>query len=295
MGIYSIRDLAELTGVKTHTLRVWEKRYAFLKPQRTDTNIRYYLDSDLKVLMLVLNLYHHGFRISRISEMTPEEMEAESKRLSADTQDESARMKHAVGDMDVTVMSQILDQAIRSRGFESTLMTLILPLLEEMELMWLSGQIEEAHEVCFRELIRRKTIREIDTLPHHCEGPKVITLLPKGNQQELSHLFMHYFLRKQGLCVTDLGCGISQDCAVAGLNRSQADCLLLVNADPVHWQFGPFVKEILTRTTLPFIISGRASDEDWSPYAGRVVVLDTIEETIRFASQLQENLQNLIS
>ena len=82
MGIYSISDLAELTGVKTHTLRVWEKRYGLLTPQRTDTNIRYYLDSDLKVLMLVLNLYNHGVRISRIAEMTTEEMEAESSLLS---------------------------------------------------------------------------------------------------------------------------------------------------------------------------------------------------------------------
>ena len=60
MGIYSISDLAELTGVKTHTLRVWEKRYGLLTPQRTESNIRYYLDTDLKVLMLVLNLYNHG-------------------------------------------------------------------------------------------------------------------------------------------------------------------------------------------------------------------------------------------
>ena len=76
MGIYSISDLAELSGVKTHTLRVWEKRYALLKPQRTETNIRYYLDSDLKMLLLVLHLNNNGLRISRIAELSLEEMEA---------------------------------------------------------------------------------------------------------------------------------------------------------------------------------------------------------------------------
>jgi DNA-binding transcriptional MerR regulator len=295
VGIYSISDLAELTGVKTHTLRVWEKRYGLLRPQRTDTNIRYYLDSDLKVLMLVLNLYNHGVRISRIAEMTPQEMEEENKRISVGQNDDDGLLLQGLIDLDVTVMNTILDNSIRKNGFEVTLMSLILPMLEKMELMWLSGSIEEAHEACFRELIKRKTIREIDALPHHCSGPKVIMFLPHGNQQELSHLFMHYFLRKQGLCITDMGCDVNLDCASYALRKCNAECVLIVNADPVHWQFGPFIKELVNRTSLPIVVSGRASDDDWNQYGGQVIILDTIEETIRFVSRLQENLQNHIS
>ncbi len=295
MGIYSISDLAELTGVKTHTLRVWEKRYGLLKPQRTDTNIRYYLDSDLKVLMLVLNLYNSGVKISRIAEMSPEEMEVENKRLSLGQNDDESRLMQGLLDLDVTIINSILDNSIRQNGFEATMMGLILPMLEKMELMWLSGTIEEAHETCFSELIKRKTIREIDALPHHCNGPKVLMFLPPGNQQELSHLFMHYFLRKQGLCVTDMGCDVNLDCASYALRKCNAECVLIVNADPVHWQFGPFIKELVNRTSLPIVVSGRASDDDWSQYGGQVIIMETIEETIRFVSRLQENLQNHIS
>jgi MerR family transcriptional regulator, light-induced transcriptional regulator len=295
VGIYSISDLAELTGVKTHTLRVWEKRYGLLQPQRTDTNIRYYLDSDLKVLMLVLNLYNHGVRISRIAEMTPQEMEEENKRISVGQNDDDSLLLQGLIDLDVTVMNTILDNSIRKNGFDVTLMSLILPMLEKMELMWLSGSIEEAHEACFRELIKRKTIREIDALPHHCNGPKVIMFLPQGNQQEMSHLFMHYFLRKQGLCITDMGCDVNLDCASYALRKCNAECVLIVNADPVHWQFGPFIKELVNRTSLPIVVSGRASDDDWNQYGGQVIILDSIEETIRFVSRLQENLQNHIS
>lgn len=295
MDIYSISDLAELTGVKTHTLRVWEKRYGLLRPQRTDTNIRYYLDSDLKVLMLVLNLYNHGVRISRIAEMSPQEMEEENKRISVDQKDNDSLLQQGLIDLDVTVMNTILDDSIRKNGFEVTLMNLILPMLEKMELMWLSGSIEEAHEACFRELIKRKTIREIDALPHHCTGPRVIMFLPHGNQQELSHLFMHFFLRKQGLCITDMGCDVNLECASYALRKCNAECVLIVNADPVHWQFGPFIKELVNRTSLPIVVSGRASDDDWNQYGGQVIILDTIEETIRFVSRLQENLQNHIS
>jgi DNA-binding transcriptional MerR regulator len=295
VGIYSISDLAELTGVKTHTLRVWEKRYGLLTPQRTDTNIRYYLDQDLKILMLVINLYNHGVKISRIAEMTPEEMEAESKRISLVEENDEARLLQCIADLDMTGIDNILDKHIRKNGFESALMQLILPVLDKMELMWLSGNIEEAHEACFREMIKRKTIREIDAVANNCNGPKVIMFLPQGNQQELSHLFMHYFLRRQGLCITDMGCNISAECADFALRKCNVECVLIVNADPVHWQFGPFIKELVKRTSLPIVVSGRAADDDWSQYGGQVIVIDSIEETIRFVSRLQENLQHYLS
>lgn len=295
MGVYSISDLAELTGVKTHTLRVWEKRYALLKPQRTETNIRYYLDSDLKTLMLVLNLYNHGLKISRIADMSLEEMEEESKRISSTQEDQETRLLQNLVDLNVTGIDSVLNQYIEHKGFEATLIDLILPVLEKMELMWISGSIEEAHEACFKELIKRKTIREIDSLKHNCSGPKVIMLLPKGNQQELSHLFMHYFVRKQGLCITDMGCNISCDCANSALQKCDVECVLIVNADPVHWQFGPFIKELVEKTNLPIVVSGRASDDDFNQYGGQVIVIDSIEETIRFVSDLQKNLAHFTS
>jgi MerR family transcriptional regulator, light-induced transcriptional regulator len=277
VGIYSISDLAELTGVKTHTLRVWEKRYGLLTPQRTESNIRYYLDTDLKVLMLVLNLYNHGVRISRIAEMSMEEMEAENKRIAKREDDDDTRLLQYIIDIDMPGIDTILDTSIRKNGFEATLMNLILPVLEKME------------------LIKRKTIREIDAVEHNCKGPKVIMFLPQGNQQELSHLFMHYFLRKQGLCITDMGCNISGECANFALRKSNAECVIIVNADPVHWQFGPFIKDLVTRTSLPIVISGRAAEDDWDQHGGQVIVIDSIEETIRFVSRLQENLQNHLS
>ena len=270
---------------------MWEKRYALLKPQRTETNIRYYLDTDLQLLLQVLNLYNNGLRISRIAEMSPEDIEAESKRLSSQIEDQEAKLIHNIEDLNATGIDAVLNQYIEHNGFESTLINLILPVLEKMELMWISGRIGEAHEACFKELIKRKTIREIDALKHNCSGPKVIMLLPKGNQQELSHLFMHYFVRKQGLCITDIGCNVSCDCATSALQKCNVECVLIVNADPVHWQFGPYIKELMEKTSLPIVVSGRASDDSFDQFGNQVVVIDTIEETIRFVSNLQKNLQ----
>jgi hypothetical protein len=119
--------------------------------------------------------------------------------------------------------------------------------------------------------------------------------LPKGNHQELNHLFMHYFLRKQGLCITDMGCDINLDCACSALQKCDAECVLIVNEDPVHWQFGPFIRNLVQRTSLPIIVSGCAADDDWSQYNGQVIAIDNIPETIRFVSRLKENLQNSMS
>lgn len=273
---------------------MWEKRYGFLRPQRTDTNIRYYVDSDLTLLRLVQRLNNHGVRISRIAEMSLEELEIECRSISLQQDDYEGKLLQGLTEMDVTLIDSVLDSSIRHHGFESTLMNLVLPFMEKMEIMWLAGTIEEAHEVCFGEIIKRKTIREIDMMPHNCSGPSVIMFLPKGNQQELSHLFLHYFLRKQGLCVTDMGCDINIECATSALSKNPYECILIVNADPVHWQFASFVQELTKNTSLPIIVSGRAAGENLQEDE-HVIVLDNIEATIRFVNRLQENLQNHIS
>ena len=295
MGVYSITDLAELTGVNAHTLRVWEKRYGLLKPQRTETNIRYFLDQDLLQLQHIVSLYKYGVKISHIAEMSPEAIMEEARRIASLAENDDELFHQALLNLDVTSMETILDDSIRKHGFETALVSLILPTIERMEVWWLAGTIDEAHEACFRELIKRKAIREIDTLPQNCKGPRVIMLLPKGNHQELNHRFMHYFLRKQGLCVTDMGCDINIDCASSAIQKCDAECVIIVNEDPVHWQFGPFIRSLVQRTSLPIIISGRASDDDWSQYDGQVIAIDSIHETIRFVSRLKENLQNLIT
>lgn len=266
---------------------MWEKRYGLLRPERTETNIRYYDESDLNLLRLVQRLNSHGLKISKIAEMSLQEIEDECKKISLQQDDYENKLNQGLGALDITLMESVLDEAIRHHGFESVLMNLLLPFLEKMEAMWLSGKIGDAHEACFRELIKRKTIRELDLLPHNCSGPRVIMFLPKGNKQDLSHLFMHYFLRKYGMCVTDIGCDINVDCAISAITDSAAENVLLVNADPSHWQFGNFVDELIKRTDLPVIVSGRASDEGLIDESGRLTVLDTMEETIQYFGKIQ--------
>lgn len=171
MGIYSISDLSELTGVKMHTLRIWEKRYGLLRPQRTDSNIRVYAESDLDTLKLVQKLNHRGVRISRIAGMSQSEMELECSQIALDSTDLEIRLEQGLVTMDVTQMDSVLDTSIRLHGFEASVMMLFIPFLNKVQVLWLSEVIEEAHEACFLQLLKRKTLREIDAMPHNCSGP----------------------------------------------------------------------------------------------------------------------------
>ena len=227
--------------------------------------------------------------------MSLPEMEEECRLISLKHIDYEGRLQQGLIDMDVTAIDSVLESSIRHQGFESSLRNLIIPFLEKMELMWLSGQIGEAEEACFREIIRRKTTREIDTMPHNCDGPRVIMFLPVGNHQETNHLFMHYYLRRQGFCVTDLGCDINLECATAALKKCNAECVLVVNSDPVHWQFSSFVRELAKQTDLPIIVAGKASNKEWINENEQVIVLNDMEETIRFVSKLEENIKNYMS
>ena len=247
------------------------------------------------MLRLVQKLNAHGIRISRISEMTMDEMDDECKRITLRQEDYDEKLSESLAAMDVTAMDAVIESSIRQHGFESTLLQLILPFMGRMEKMWLSGRIEEGHEACFRELIKRKTLREIETIPQNCSGPKVIMFLPKGNHESLNHHFMHYFLRKQGLCVTDVGCDINLECATSALKNSNAECVLIVNTDHAHWQFGSFVRELTRQTSLPIVISGRAAEEHLQDIDDQIIILDGMEETLRFMSRLKENLQHHVN
>lgn len=289
---YSISDLADITGLKCHTLRIWEKRYGLLKPERTDQNVRFYQQHDIEMLRRVMALYDRGYRISRIAEMSFDQMDAALAITQGVETEDGSQLLESLRELDLPTMEIIMDKIIKKSGFESALFHVFLPFMDSLERMWLSGEIDEAHETCFRELMKRKTLREIDNLQQQPGGKKVIMFLPKGNQQELIHLFMHYLLRKQGLYVTDMGCEVHVDCACAAISKCKVECILIVNADPGHWQFCNIISQLTQRVTLPIIVSGKALDDDWSKYNGQVIALDSMKETITFVSHITENLQD---
>ncbi|MBK7031363.1 MAG: MerR family transcriptional regulator [Bacteroidales bacterium] len=162
---YSIKDLEKLTGIKAHTIRIWEKRYHLVDPSRTATNIRYYSDEDLKRLLNVSVLNRYGFRISNIVSMTSEELN--SKLLDLSEQDpmfshEVESLVLSMIEMDEQRFDKILSSSIIKFGFETTITDVLHKFLEKIGVLWQTGTITPAQEHFVSNLIRQKLILAID-------------------------------------------------------------------------------------------------------------------------------------
>jgi DNA-binding transcriptional MerR regulator len=202
MGKYSIKELEKLSGIKAHTIRIWEKRHNIIEPSRTDTNIRFYTDEDLKKIINVSMLNNHGIKISRIADMSTDELNKRILEL-ADSKYESSvhidQLVIAMIDMEEEVFEKTLNTLILRYGFEKTITEIIYPFLEKIGILWQTQNITPAHEHFISNLIRQKIIVAIDglTIPSK-EVDRLLLFLPEGELHELGLLFFHYLTRKKG-------------------------------------------------------------------------------------------------
>lgn len=214
MAVYSIVDLEKLTGVKAHTIRIWEQRYGVISPKRTQSNIRYYQEDDLKQLLNIAILNKNGHKISRIAQMQPEEINETAAALSSINIAYGAHLDAltiAMIEMDEVKFDKIVNTHIHQLGFEQTMTELIYPFLDKLSILWLTGSISPVHENFMSYLIRQKIISATDQLNHpdYSSAKKCILYLPEGEKQELSLLFIQYMLRVRNYRVIYLGNDIS--------------------------------------------------------------------------------------
>jgi DNA-binding transcriptional MerR regulator len=209
MGKYSIKELEKLSGIKAHTIRIWEKRHRIIDPSRTSTNIRFYSDDDLKKIINVSLLNNHGLKISRIAEMSAEEMNRRVLEISDLKNDLSIHIDQLIVsmiNMDEESFEKILASLILRHGFEKTITEIVYPFLEKIGILWQTQNITPAHEHFISNLIRQKIIVAIDGLPIPPRtARKILLFLPEGELHELGLLFFHYICRKSGLRTYYLG------------------------------------------------------------------------------------------
>lgn len=228
MGQYSIKDLEKLTGVKAHTIRIWEKRYGIINPERTDTNIRTYSDEELKRLLNVSILNNHGLKISKIAKLKPEDVNIELARIvetdsKYETQIDSLVV--AMVDLDRRKFEKILADCTLRMGFEDTCIRVLYPLLQKVGLMWQTDSINPAQEHFISNLIRQKLFVAIDELydPDLDGKPKVVLALPEGELHELGLLFYRYLMEKRGFNTIYLGQSVPFDDLVQTVKAHRAE------------------------------------------------------------------------
>ena len=209
MGKYSIKELEHLSGIKAHTIRIWEKRHKIIVPLRTPTNIRTYTDDDLKKIINVSLLNNYGIKISKIAKMSAADMNERILQI-AELKNDSAihidQLIVAMMDMEEEGFEKILGNLILRYGFERTVTEIVYPFLERIGILWQTQNITPAHEHFISNLIRQKIIVAIDSLPIPPKtSKKVMLFLPEHEMHELGLLFYHYLTRKAGLRTYYLG------------------------------------------------------------------------------------------
>lgn len=239
MVTYSIKDLEKLSGIKAHTIRIWEQRYHIIEPQRTTTNIRYYTDDDLKCLLNIAFLNKNGIRISQIARMTRDEISQKVQTI-AQANTENANQLQALTmamiDLNEEKVLHIIQTGIEQWGFDTTVQRLFIPFLEKLTLLWLTGSISTVHEQFIHAIIRQKILAVLDQLPRSkpTSPYKFMLYLPKAenNDLEIVLLLMRYMLQRQGHSVLYLGIGLSlQDVALA-YNIHQPSHLYTILSEP---------------------------------------------------------------
>lgn len=241
MAIYSIRDLEKLTGIKAHTIRIWEQRYGMVVPARTDTNIRYYTDENLRQLFNIALLNRHGHKISKLAKMSPEEIAARVADIAKNNGSQNTQIDAltlAMIDMDEATFDRIFTTYTLEYGFERTMVELVYPFLDKLNVLWLTSSVRPAHEKFIGHLIRRKMMCAIDNEPATTsrDTATFILYLPDDESQELTLLFMHYLLRHRHQRAVYLGHRVSLNDLADACSSLRPDYVFTIVQEPIPRQ-----------------------------------------------------------
>lgn len=204
MQNFSIKDLENYTGVKAHTIRIWEQRYGLLKPIRSESNIRRYSDNELKTLLNVSLLNQRGHKISEIVKMDNEMINQLIEKYSAsDGNDDTtmATLKLAMLNFDEKLFCSVVDNRIETRGIEDTFLNVLAPFLQDIGMLWLTDTICPAQEHFISNLIRQKLESEINRIDLNAakdDAPTYVLFLPEMEFHEISMIMMNYMLKARG-------------------------------------------------------------------------------------------------
>ncbi len=292
MNAFTIKDLENLTGIKAHTIRIWEQRYTFLRPQRTDTNIRYYNNDELKKILNISLLNKYGFKISHIDKMSEEDIR--NKILSInDVQAQQERIVNGLiqnmVDMDLEGFEAILEEHIRAKGIEKTIHQIIFPFMERIGVLWITGHINPAQEHLVSNIIRQKLIVGTEAVSPMFTLKKVgLLFLPEGEYHELGLLFIQYLLKSRGLYVYYLGANVPMDDVEYVVKHKQPDFIYthLTSVSSV-FNFDKFIQQSLKRFgQTPLIISGRLAATYEHKIPSEIHFKRSLQEVTSFISDL---------
>lgn len=197
---FSIKDLEHLSGIKAHTIRIWEKRYNILTPDRTDTNIRTYDISNLQKILNVTFLNEQGYKISRIAKLNNEEIGQMVKSVAASASEKNRAInsfKVSMINFDQPLFNKTYSALLETKSFREIFHEIIIPLLDEIGLLWQTDTINPVHEHFLVDLIKQKIYLNIAKLEENNQEKDedlYVLFLPENEIHDLGILYLNYEL-----------------------------------------------------------------------------------------------------
>jgi DNA-binding transcriptional MerR regulator len=226
MTLYSIKDLEYFSGIKAHTIRIWEKRYHLLEPSRTETNIRYYSDHDVRKILNIALLIKNGYKISNIAAFDEARLQAEVLRFNKNLSDPEKNIDQLLFytvNLDTIGFEQLLDKIILEMGFSKTIQQVVFPFFERIGILWQAGSIFVAHEHFVSNLIRNRLISETAKFDFQESGGTILFFLRENEMHELGLLFLNYLSASVGFHGVYMGQNLPFGDLVNFLNNSKFD------------------------------------------------------------------------
>lgn len=216
--LFSIKDLENLSGIKAHTIRTWEKRYKLLSPKRTDTNIRFYTLKSLQKLLNITLLYNNGLKISKISNLTEEEIKSHSRSIITEKAVKNLfinDLKLAMLNFDHTLFESSYQKLLEVLDFKDIYVSYFIPFLEEIGLLWQTDTINPAQEHFITSLIKQKilvNIEKIQGVSPTQHDNRFVLFLPENEIHELGLTYAHYEIIRRGYPSIYLGQSLPINC-----------------------------------------------------------------------------------
>ena len=238
---YSIKDLEILSGVKAHTIRIWEKRYNLLSPERTDTNIRFYNDNDLRKIINVAFLVRHQFKISRISTWEPARIQAEVLNISNNSGEKDELTEQLIScliSFENQKFLKLVNDIIHDLGNEEAYTKVFFGFLEKVGLYWQAGVLYPAQEHFVSNVLRQKLLAEIEFAEAENKNqPTMLFFLHENEMHELGLLFYSWIARKLGYNVIYLGAQVPFEDLQKVASATHLDSVLTSFVNPMEEGF----------------------------------------------------------
>lgn len=256
MNLFSISQLSQFSGIKPHTIRIWEQRYDALKPNRSEGNTRYYDGSQLRRLLNIVSLMETGMKVSQLCSMSDENLFSLvlSSHKSSSTESSEYFVSQLISagmSYDEAYFDSIFSHCLELYGMIETYKKIIYPIMDRIGLMWASDTMPTAHEHYISNIIRQKLSVAIDSTAHVSDpsAESWLLFLPENEFHEIGLMYAHYMIRQSGRKVIYLGSNVPMESVYSAINDTKPQYLLMFL---VHYDFPEQIQKRLDELNACF-------------------------------------------